>query len=65
MKVLLVEDDAGDALLVEDLLDTAGAGLTTVRVSSLSEVTGALSRRDGMHPLRPGVARQRRAGRFA
>ena len=42
--MLLVEDDAGDALLVEDLLDTAGAGLTTVRVSSLSEVTGALSR---------------------
>jgi serine phosphatase RsbU (regulator of sigma subunit) len=44
-EVLLVEDDVGDALLVEDLLDTAGAGLTTVRVSSLSEVTSALSRR--------------------
>ena len=43
-EVLLVEDDAGDALLVEDLLNTAGAGLTTVRVSSLSEVTRALSR---------------------
>ena len=35
-EVLLVEDDAGDALLVEDLLDTAGAGLTTVKVSSLA-----------------------------
>jgi serine phosphatase RsbU (regulator of sigma subunit) len=41
----LVEDDAGDALLVEDLLEGARSGLRTVRVSSLGEVAARLSGR--------------------
>jgi serine phosphatase RsbU (regulator of sigma subunit) len=42
-EVLLVEDDTGDALLLEELLKAAGSGLTTVRASSLSEMPGLLS----------------------
>lgn len=41
-RVLLVEDDAGDALLVRDLLDEVGAQFETVWVRSLREAVGAL-----------------------
>jgi serine phosphatase RsbU (regulator of sigma subunit) len=37
IRVLLIEDDDGDALLVEELLLEAGAPVTTVRVRSLAE----------------------------
>ncbi len=56
-EVLLVEDDAGDALLVEDLLDTAG-GRADHDQSVLSERGEERPiEADGMHPLRSGVAR--------
>jgi serine phosphatase RsbU (regulator of sigma subunit) len=44
--VLLIEDDDGDALLVEELLLEAGVPVTAHRVTSLAEAT----------PLRPGVS---------
>jgi serine phosphatase RsbU (regulator of sigma subunit) len=42
-EILVVEDDAGDALLVEELLYVADLGLSTTRASSLSEATGQLT----------------------
>jgi serine phosphatase RsbU (regulator of sigma subunit) len=44
-EVLLVEDDNGDALLVTELLESAGSKLTTVRVTSLGELPERLSAR--------------------
>jgi serine phosphatase RsbU (regulator of sigma subunit) len=46
IQVLLIEDDDGDALLVEELLLEAGAPVTPHRVRSLAEVI----------PLPPGVS---------
>lgn len=45
IQVLLIEDDDGDALLVEELLLEAGAPVTAHRVRSLAEAT----------PLSPGI----------
>jgi len=42
MRVLLVEDDDGDALLVEDLLDASRAPVTLRRAISLAETAGAM-----------------------
>lgn len=41
----MVEDDAGDALLVEELLIGAGAGLSTVWAASVSEAVAKLTSR--------------------
>ena len=42
MRVLLVEDDEGDAFLVRELLLDAGSDIDLVRVNSLAEATGAI-----------------------
>jgi serine phosphatase RsbU (regulator of sigma subunit) len=42
-EILVVEDDAGDALLVEEMLEVANLGLRTTWASSLSEATKRLS----------------------
>jgi serine phosphatase RsbU (regulator of sigma subunit) len=42
-RLLLVEDDDGDALLVEDLLEFSGAGAEIVRARTLSEAREVLS----------------------
>ncbi|KAA9149728.1 SpoIIE family protein phosphatase [Amycolatopsis acidicola] len=42
-RLLLVEDDDGDALLVEELLSEVGAGVQVRRVRSLAEARAALS----------------------
>ena len=44
-RLLLVEDDDGDAVLVEDLLEMAGSGFEIVRGRTLAEARGLL--RDG------------------
>lgn len=41
-RVLLVEDDEGDALLVEELLDDAGAAIELTRARSVAEARSAL-----------------------
>lgn len=41
-RVLLVEDDEGDALLVEELLDDAGASVQLARARSVAEARAAL-----------------------
>jgi serine phosphatase RsbU (regulator of sigma subunit) len=41
MRVLLVEDDDGDALIVEDELELAGARITLQRVRTLAEAAAA------------------------
>src|ERR1700722_342870 len=46
IQVLLVEDDDGDALLVEELLLDAGAPVTALRARTLAETT----------PLPPGIS---------
>lgn len=44
-EVLVVEDDAGDALLVEELLEEAGPNLTAVWAPTVAEAAGLLSGR--------------------
>jgi len=44
--ILLVEDDAGDVLLVEELLADSGLQATLTAVRSLTEATGLLARAD-------------------
>jgi serine phosphatase RsbU (regulator of sigma subunit) len=44
VRVLLVEDDDGDALLVEDLLETAGAPVELRRATHLHDAVGAPAR---------------------
>jgi CheY-like chemotaxis protein len=46
IQVLLIEDDDGDALIVEELLLEAGAPVTAHRARSLAEAT----------PLPPGIS---------
>jgi len=40
MRVLLVEDDDGDAIIVEDELELSGAPVAVRRVRSLAEARG-------------------------
>ena len=60
LRVLLVEDDDGDALLVEDLLELAGAPVDLRRASRLGEARGAGALRStaccstSTCPTRPG-----------
>ena len=42
LRILLVEDDEGDAFLVRELLLDAGSDIDLVRVRSLAEATGAI-----------------------
>jgi serine phosphatase RsbU (regulator of sigma subunit) len=44
-EVLLVEDDAGDALIVEELLSSANSGLSTVVASTIAAAAKRISRR--------------------
>ena len=59
MRVLLVEDDDGDAMIVEDELEQSGAPVAVRRVRSLAE-----ARDTGLRRLRLRAARPQPAGRL-
>ncbi len=65
MRVLLVEDDEGDAFLVRELLLDAGSDIDLVRVRSLAEATGCYRRGRRLRAARPRAAGRDRAGRPA
>ena len=61
--ILLVEDDDGDALLVEELLNLSGADVEIVRAVTLAEARRENLARDRLRAARPRPAR--RAGPLA
>ncbi|MDE3205241.1 MAG: SpoIIE family protein phosphatase [Acidobacteriota bacterium] len=71
MEILLVEDDAGDALLVEELLDGAGSGLEPVWTTTVAEAERRITARtlcillDLNLPDSEGIEGLRRALRVA
>ena len=64
LRVLLVEDDDGDAFLVQELLDEAVSQVELLRARTLAEAEAAVGRRR-LRAARPRPAGRVRAGRPA